>query len=164
MSTKASPFGAMVARGQFKELDLLFFRTLWQSTALLVTGATAFLLALLIGGPSFPKLAMRVLPLWVFALLLLCTIMGHIVTSEALYLRAHKREPFLIQAVISAILIGLLTFFLGKYYGANAVVVGLLVQGVIFGLPSGTYIFVTKRREWRDERLGALGTVVGADR
>ena len=164
MSTKASPFGAMVARGQFKELDLLFFRTLWQSTALLATGAAAFLLALLIGGPSFPKLAMRVLPLWVFALLLLCTIMGHIVASEALYLRAHKREPFLIQAVISAILIGFLTFFLGKYYGANAVVVGLLVQGVIFGLPSGTYIFVTKRREWRDERLGALGTVVGADR
>jgi hypothetical protein len=150
MSTKASPFGAMVARGQFKELDELFFRTLWQSTALLVTGATVFLLALLIGGPSFPNLAMRVLPPWVFALLLFGTILNHIVTSEALYLRAHKREPFLPQAVISAILIGSLTFWLGKYYGANAVVVGLIVQGVIFGLPSGTYIFVTKRREWHN--------------
>jgi hypothetical protein len=153
MSTKASPFGAMVARGQFKELDKLFFRTLWQSTALLFTGASVFLLILSIGGPHVPKLAMRVLPPWVFALLLLGIVINHIVTSEALYLRAHKREPFLPQAVISAILIGTLTFFLGKFYGANAVVVGLLVQGVIFGLPSGTYIFVTKRREWHDQRF-----------
>ena len=155
MSTKASPFGAMVARGQFKELDQLFFRTLWQSTALLFAGATVFFLALLIGGPHFPKLAMRVLPPWVVALLLLGTIMSHIVMSEALYLRAHKREPFLLPTVISAILIGSLTFFLGKYYGANAVVVGFIAQGMIFGLPSGTYIFVTKRREWHDARLRA---------
>jgi hypothetical protein len=63
-------------------------------------------------------------------------------------LRAHKREPFLIQAVISAVLIGGGTFFLAKYFDANAVIVGLFVLGVFFGLPSGTYIFVTKRRQW----------------
>jgi hypothetical protein len=81
--------------------------------------------------------------------------MSHVVNSEALYLRAHKQEPFLIQAVISAFLIGSLTFFLGKYYGANAIVVGLFIQGVLFGVPSGTYIFLTKRRAWHTPQSGA---------
>jgi len=148
MSTKASPFGAMIARGQFAELDKLFFRTLWQSTLLLVFGASTFLLVLIVGGQRYPKLAMRILPPWVVAILLILTIMNHVICSLALYLRAHKREPFFLQAVISAILIAGLTFVLGKYYGANAVVVGLLLQSIVFGWPSATYIFVTKRRQW----------------
>jgi hypothetical protein len=91
---------------------------------------------------------MRVLSPGVFALLLLGTVINHVTTSEALYLRAHKQEPFLAQAVISAVLIGFLTFYLGKNFGVNALVVGLFAQGVLFGLPSGIYIFVKKRREW----------------
>ena len=62
MSTKASPFGNMVARGEIAALDKLFFRTLWQSTVVLSTGAAGFFLCLVISGHSFPKLAMRVLP------------------------------------------------------------------------------------------------------
>jgi uncharacterized membrane protein len=155
MNTKASPFGAMVARGQFVELDRLFFRTLWQSTILLAIGAGIFFLALLIGEHDFPKLATRVLPPWAFSLLLLTTIINHVLYSEALYLRAHKQEPFLIQAIISAFVIGCSTFLLAKYCGVNAVVVGLFVQGVIVGLPSGTYIFVTKRRQWHNIHAGA---------
>jgi len=153
MMTKASPFGAMVARSQFAELDKLFFRTLLQSTILLTAGVIGFFFVLLIAGHNYPKFAMRVLPPWAFALLLLGTIVNHVVCSLALYLRAHKQEPFLMQAVISAIIIGCLTFLLGKYYGANAVVVGLFVQGVLFGLPYAIYIFVTKKREWHNARL-----------
>jgi len=148
MSTKASPFGALVARRRFLELDRLFFSTLWQSSLLLAFGAAFFFAALLVAEQHFPQLANRVLPNWVFALLLVNTIMNHVVNSEALYLRAHKQEPFLLQAVISATLIGCITFFFGKYYGANAIVVGLFFQGIVFGVPSGTYIFLRKRRAW----------------
>ncbi|MGA2847839.1 MAG: hypothetical protein ABSE46_02500 [Terracidiphilus sp.] len=155
MSTKASPFGALVARRNFQELDRLFFSTLWQSTFLLACGGVFFFFALLVAEHHFPQLANRVLPNWVFALLLMNTLMNHVVNSEALYLRAHKQEPFLIQAVISALIIGSLTFFLGKYYGASAIVVGLFIQGVLFGLPSGTYIFLTKRRAWHAPQTGA---------
>jgi hypothetical protein len=35
MNTKASPFGALIARGEIRQLDHLFFRTLKQSTAML---------------------------------------------------------------------------------------------------------------------------------
>lgn len=154
MNTKASPFGNLVARGEIAVLDKLFFRTLWQSTLLLAAGITTFFLILILGSGSFPKLAIRVLPPWAFALLLLTTIMNHIVFSEALYLRAHKREPFLIQAVMVAILLGCTTLILGKYWGANAVTVGYFMIGGVFGLASGTYIFFSKRREWHNQFAG----------
>jgi hypothetical protein len=153
INTKASPFGTLVARGEIEKLDRLFFRTLWQSTTLLVCGAAAFLVVLIAAGSHFPKLASRVLPGWAFALLLLTTIMNHIVFSEALYLRAHKQEPFLIQAVTVAIMLGCATWLLGKYIGVDAVTVGYFFIGGLFGIASGTYIFLTKRREWHDQRL-----------
>jgi hypothetical protein len=148
MSTKASPFGNMVARGEIPALDRLFFRTLWQSTFLLATVAVGFFLCLVIAEHSFPKIAMRVLPPWALALLLLTTVMNHVGFSEALYLRAHKREPFLLQALVVAIVITISTLLLGRFWGANAVTVGYFVIAGLFGLPWGTYIFVTKRREW----------------
>jgi len=148
MYTKTSPFGSMVARGEIEKLDLLFFRTLRQSTALLCTGAAVFFLVLLLVVRDYPRLANRVLPPWAFALLLLTTIMNHIISSEALYLRSHKREPFLWQSVGVAVLLGGTTLFLGKFYGVGAVTVGYFSIGGLVSLVSGTYIFAAKRRQW----------------
>lgn len=151
MNTKASPFGAMVASKNFAELDRVFFRTLWQSTCLLAVGAASVLLFLLLAGSHFPKFGARLVPPWVLGLLLLSTIFNHIVGSQALYLRAHKQEPFLWPTVISATLLGCLTYFLGKYSGVNAVVVGMFAQGVTFSLPVATWVFMTKRRQWHGD-------------
>ncbi len=155
MNTKASPFGAMVAQSRFAELDRLFFRTLWQSTVLLAIGSAVFFFALMAGENSYPKFANRVLPAWAFSLLLLNTIINHIIVSEALYLRAHKQEPFLVPTVISAAMITPLTFFLARNYGASGVVVGLSMQGILFALPCATYVFLTKRKVWHDAYRGA---------
>ncbi len=148
MNTKASPFGALVARGEYEKLDHLFFRTLKQSTALLIFGAALALFLLAVCGHYWPRLPARLLPLWVVGIMLGNTILGHIVYSQALYLRAHKEEPFVGQAFLSALIVGGLTFVLGKYSGANAIVLGVFSQGILFGLPYATYIFVTKRRKW----------------
>jgi hypothetical protein len=152
MNTKASPFGNLIARGEIAALDTLFFRTLWQSTLLLTAGTVVIFGSLLIVSHSFPEYATRVLPPWVFALLLLTTIISHIVFSEALYLRAHKCEPFLWQSVSVAILVGCTTFLLGKSMGANAVTVSYFLLGGLLSLAWGTYIFRTKRREWHGVR------------
>jgi hypothetical protein len=161
MSTKASPFGAMVARGETATLNALFFRTLWQSTALVATAAAGFFLCLAIGSGVFPKLAMRMLPPWAFALLLLTTVMNHIVLSEALYLRAHKREPLLVQAVVVAIVLSVSTLLLAHVGGANGVTVGYFLFGGVLSLAWANYIFVTKRREWygRSSVIGRVAIV-----
>lgn len=150
MSTKASPFGNLIARGDIGALDKLFFRTLWQSTVLLTIGATILFAALLVGRHWTPRLAIRLLHPWAFALLLLTTIINHVVFSEALYLRAHKREPFLWTSIVLAILVGCATFPLARYWGTNGVVVGYFILGGLLSLGLGTYVFVARRREWHE--------------
>jgi hypothetical protein len=153
INTKSSPFGAMVSRGEIAELDRVFFRTVWQSSILLLLGGISFWTVLLLGGHFYPKMASRVVAPPLFALLLLGAVINHIVNCQAIYLRAYKREPFLVQAVISAVLISSLTFILAKYVSGNAVIVGLFAQGLLFGLPSGTYIFMHCRRKWNSTPL-----------
>ncbi len=148
MNTKASPFGYLIAQRKYVDLDFLFFRTLKQSTLFLLTGTGTFFICLEYAAIHYPKYAGRVLVPWAFGLLLLTAIASHIITSEAIYLRAHKQEPFLIVSIANAVFVGLAAYFLGRYYSANAVTVGyMLGQGAI-GLALGTYIFVTKRRAW----------------
>jgi hypothetical protein len=153
MNTKASPFGSLIARGDTATLDTLFFRTLWQSTFLLTAIAAAFFVALLAVEHNLPKVAMRVLPSWPFALLLLTTILNHLIFCEALYLRAHKREPFLGITVLGALLLGTSTILLGRFWGSSAVTLGYFTITAIFGLPPATYIFLQKRRDWHDQSM-----------
>jgi hypothetical protein len=150
MNTKASPFGTLVARNDINGLDRLFFRTLWQSTVLCATGAAILFLCFLVAGLSYPKLAARLLTPWAFGLLLLTQVANQVIFSEALYLRAHKREPFLVNSIAGAFLTFVITWVLAKFWGANAVALGYFLLVMLVGIPWGTYIFVSKRRQWHD--------------
>ena len=76
--------------------------------------------------------------------------------GEALYLRAHKQEKFLLNSVIGALAVAPSTYFLGRYYGAAGMVAGNLAIAVLLGLPMGTWVFVKYRRLWHEERQDAL--------
>ena len=148
MSTKGAPFGTLVARRNIAGLDQLFFRTLRQSLALLGGGAT-LLLALVIALPHFsPRLGNRIEPWPVFLLLLLTALSAHIVQSEALYLRAHKVEPFLVQSIIIALAtFGSILLVVRKWGTLGVSLAYFLILGVA-GLISATLIFSGMRREW----------------
>ena len=153
ISTKASPFGSLVAKRDYSTLDRVFFRTLIQSLALLCCGALALLFAVAIVERQFPHLASRILPLPVFAVLLLTTCFNHVVFSEAVYLRAHKQEPFLAVSVLVGILTAASTLVTARLWGASGVTIGYFFTSGIVGLAFGTVIFVTKRREWHQDTL-----------
>jgi hypothetical protein len=148
ISTKASPFGALIARGEIPLLDRLFFRALWQSTALVAVMAAAVFAAYLVAVRSFPPLTLRLLPCWAFLLLLLTAVMNHILASQAIYLRAHKREPLIVTAMAVAVALGITTPLLGHFYGANAVILAYFLLGGVMNFSWSTYVFVTARRQW----------------
>jgi hypothetical protein len=97
----------------------------------------------------FPPLAARVLPLPVFGLLLATVLINHIIFSEAIYLRSHKREPFLPLSIVGGALSACSTVFLGKLWGAVGVTTGSFCLTAI-SVGFGTYIFITKRRQWHE--------------
>jgi hypothetical protein len=75
-------------------------------------------------------------------------VVNHVIFSEALYLRAHKREPFLVPSVTGAFITLGTTWVLAKFWGANAVALGNFLLTALIGLPWSTYIFITMRRQW----------------
>lgn len=148
INTKASPFGNMIARHDFADLDRVFFKALLQSGALLLSADAGFLCALFAMMRYLPRVASRMLPIPLFALLMLAIFLNHIVNCEAVYLRAHKREPFLVLAVLAAVVIASSTLVAARLWGVAGVVIGYFVCGGMLYVAAGTAIFVRCRRLW----------------
>jgi hypothetical protein len=151
MSTKAAPFGVLIARRRFAELDQLFFRALKQSTAILLAGITFLMGALVVLFHFFPAFKGRVLPLPYFGIILLTTGCSHIVVSSAYYLRAHKKEPFLFFWVAIALISGLSLLWLARVWGTPGVVFGYFICSGVLRMFAAIYVFFKKRREWHVE-------------
>lgn len=146
-STKATPFGQMIARREFASLDRQFGRTLRQSLGILIALLVVCMVAIIAIQRFFPALAHRMISPWAFALLFLAVIGMFVVQCQAIYLRAHKREPFLWQSLGTALFtclgIALLVPRLGTFGAAGA----YAFSAVIVGLPWATIIFYKMRRD-----------------
>jgi O-antigen/teichoic acid export membrane protein len=86
-----------------------------------------------------------------FGMLLLTMIFNHIVTSEAIYLRAHKQEKFLLISVFGALFMLFSSYALGKRFGAIGMISGYLGGTIFIGLGLGTFTFLKYRRIWHAE-------------
>jgi len=150
ISTKAAPFGALIARREFSKLDHLFFRTLWQSLSLAVLGAVTVWSAVVLLNHRHIAFAQRVLPPLPFAFLLASMCINQVVNAWALYLRAHKQEKFLIPSVVGATALTLSTYFLGRRFGSLGMTSGQIVLAIVIGLGLGYYTFSKYRRLWHD--------------
>jgi O-antigen/teichoic acid export membrane protein len=148
ISTKVPRFGILIVNKNYGELDKLFFRT--SIASLLVIGAGAIVIWLAIYGLNFYQisLAERLLsPLPAF-LFLVGVFLSQISQCQTAYLRAHKREPFLILNIVYSLVNGGLVWFLAKEYESLGAAIGYLACQVFLFLPFGTMIWARCRFEW----------------
>ena len=129
-------------------LDQLFFRTLRQSTAMLLAGSVAILAGLILLPHLAPRLATRALQPSIFALLLGGFVASHIVQCLAIYLRSHKIEPFLIQSIAVALCVLSTAYISGRLFGIFGIALGFLVCTSGLGVSWAVAIFVSRRREF----------------
>ena len=148
MTTKAAPFGNLIARKERPELDRMFFRSLRQSLLLFVGGAVAVLVGVLVSPYILPKISRRIEEWPIFLLLLLTALSSHVVQSEAIYLRAHKCEPFLVQSIVIASCTAASVVMFAKLSGAMGVSLAYFLVLGVAGVISATTIFRTKRGQW----------------
>jgi hypothetical protein len=148
-STKATPFGSMIARGAFRELDRLFQRALLHSLAafaVLAFLACAFAAVL----PSAaPTLARRMVPVGLFAALVLGAGANCAVQSMATVLRSFKREPFLAQSLTVASLTLGLAFLTAPRWGNAGAAFSYLAANAGVALPWAAIVFVRARKDYR---------------
>jgi hypothetical protein len=148
VNTKAAPFGALVARKDYAALDRLFFPALRQSLLVCASGSLCVWLGAVYLNAAHLRLAQRLLDPLTLGILLLATMINVLIFAMSIYLRAHKEEKMLGSSILSAILVSLSTYFLGRNFGARGMAIGYLAVAVCVGLGYNTSLFAKYRREW----------------
>lgn len=147
-STKTTPFGRMIARREFIELDQLFLRTLRQSLVVFCAlGLAACSLAGVLPLVT-PRLAARMVSPPLFALLVLAAGANCAVQSMATLLRSFKSEPFLVQSLVVASFTLILAALTARRWGNAGVTFGYLTATAGIGLPFAWSIFARARRRY----------------
>ena len=138
ITTKATPFGRLIAARQFQGLDTLFLRALGQALTVFAMIALAAACGAAMLSAIAPKLAARMVSPELFAVLVLAAGANC----------SFKREPFLVQSLVVATLTLLLAAPTGARWGSTGVALSYLAVSVGIGLPSALTIFLSARREY----------------
>jgi hypothetical protein len=117
IGTKAPRYGMLISRRQFEELDRLFFKSTAQAVGICAVGGLALLAGLIFVQVHF-ALGERFLGIGPTSLLVLATVVNQIIFGQAVYLRAHKREPFMWLSLTNGLATGLLVIVLGCLFNA----------------------------------------------
>ena len=152
-ATRAPKFGMLIAKKEYQQLDRLFFRVATMSIAVLITGAIAiWLLIYLLYAIDYP-LSVRLLPPLPAGLFLLGVVAMNSTVPLATYLRAHKKEPFLVLSVASGLLIGLFVWLLGSRFSAVGAGAAYMMVSVLFTLPYAIVVWHRCRAAWHSDTL-----------
>ena len=143
LQAKVPEFGKLIAIRDWKSLDELFYHATKKSLTLVLLGAivgTCLIWALQTYYQPFGK---RFIPAAQAALLFGTIFFMCIGGSFANYLRAHKQEPLMRMTVVSSIIQGVSTWYLGKHFGSLGATAGYFVVTTFFVCP---YCLVVWRR------------------
>lgn len=152
VSTKAAPFGTYIARKDFKTLDDIFGKASRQAVAVLLLGSGAFFAVYYVLKLMGVPLVARFLDPLSLLLLLGNAVITCVMFSQAIYLRAHKQEPFLVISLAGAVFVSLVILLLGRPYGGPGIAAGLFFLNLFVSLPWATWVFLQKRKQWHVSR------------
>jgi len=145
--TRAPHFAQLVAARQFHELDRQAIQIGTLSAAVSLTCGLAAIAALAVLQNYSPNAAARFLPFGPVLLLLASDVLHQVSVTQATYLRAFKREPFMVLSVVFGALVAAGTILLTPTIGVNGPAVSYMVA-MIIGQAIATRIFLQARREW----------------
>jgi O-antigen/teichoic acid export membrane protein len=155
VSTKAAPFGTLIAQKLYQQLDTVFFQALRQSIFVAGLGAAAVWSVTTYLHSTQGRYAHKVLSPLPLALLLAAAILNHVFASMAIYLRAHKQERLFQISLSIAAAVLLSNYFFAKTSGALGMVGGYLVIMALLGVGCGALIFNKYRKLWHSSQQNA---------
>jgi hypothetical protein len=146
-STKAAIWGQMASRKEWKAMDDLFKRVTPQAVGMALLGSILAVLLVPHLGEWIPRFAGRV-PDWrVLAMLCFATVINQVVFAEAFYLRAHKREPFLVNSIAVGVAMSTGLFCFSFSTILNIAIMYAAIS-LFLGLTTGSLIFAYCRSRW----------------
>ena len=140
-------YGAYVARSERSALDRLAVNSTSKSLATIVALGLAFLLVIWILSIHFDSLSERLLPLVPTAALVFGGVFRVVNWSVSVYVRSHKREPFLFLQLLSGPVLLAVFTIATRLHGVDSAVVWYTAASVVGVTPILLLIFVRFYRE-----------------
>jgi hypothetical protein len=136
MTTKVPIYSNLIASKKYDQLDVLFNKTLLQSALIIVSLFIMFFVAIFllrhfefkIDDKIFADRFLSNLPL---LFMMTSIVFNHFVSSWALYMRCHKKEPMLLQSLFMGLFCSASTFFLGYSFGVMGITLGYMVLTIV---------------------------------
>lgn len=145
IQSKMPMFGGLIAKKDYLALDTIWRESATHSIVAVLILGLALILAVVIGNVMQLPVMGRIVSPMQFVMLVLTLLFSQVVQTEAAYLRAFKREPFLWVGVVSGIIAGILIWYLGARLGVTGAVIGYAFSmGIV--LLWATRIFNIERR------------------
>jgi hypothetical protein len=145
---RAPQYGILIAARRFRELDRLALKLSSVSLAFSILACGAIGAGIYVLNLVESPLAQRVLPLGPSLVMLGGTVLWQVGNLLAIYLRSHKKEPYLWLSFGFAIGLVFFTFLGGRFFGAWGVTIAYFGLVSCFFLPGAVVIFFARRREW----------------
>lgn len=154
INTKVPRLSGFIALKDYKNLDLLFSKTMKQMMligTLAIVGFVSVIYIIQSRDISFlgMQIGDRFLPIIPLCLMAWSSWTMVPVSPWATYLRCHKKEPLLLNSVVMGILCCLSTIVFGKIYGLYGITIGFASLRII-SLSWIYYTYKTKKREWHN--------------
>ena len=140
VSSRYPVFGQYVARKEYTKLHAEWRALTWRAIAVTGLVSMAALIGLQLLQRHYAVLGGRFLPVAAALALGVGAVVNTYIQSLALYLRAHKEEPFLPLSVCNALLILVAVPISAAYFGANGAAVGFVACTLAI-LPYARHIF-----------------------
>jgi hypothetical protein len=147
--TKAPQFGIFVARREYGNLDKLLFRSTLSAVGIAMAGAVVIFSFVSFAYANDFMFAERFLPPLPTAFFLVTVVLMQISIGQSTYLRAHKREPFVIMGVITAGMTALAVLITAGSWGALGVILSYFTIILFFAIPYGTWVWWRFRARWQ---------------
>ena len=147
-TTNVPSWSSMIAVKDYKGLDMSFSKVLKSSSIVCLAGIISFIILLYVMKIVEITLYNRFLPVYLVVILSTTIFFNNIINTWATYLRCHKKEPFLVQAVVVGILSAISTYAMARLIGVEGVVIGYTCVVGFISMPLSYYIFKTKKLEY----------------
>jgi len=142
VNAKAPNFTTHIARGERRELNILFKVLFLRSTVVIaLTSAGVVLAAWYLNQIGVPQM-MRIASPSVLAVLAVVTTVNSMVFAMAIYMRAHREEPMLTQSIVVGLMIAC-GVYIGSIYGVLTMMLLYLLISIFVSLPWTIWLFST---------------------
>jgi hypothetical protein len=144
---RAPMFGILVARREYQKLDVLYRHTLLMTLSVAALGSVVIYGVLVGLRKVHHPLGNRFLEPRTAGVMLVATVITIGVSVMAAYLRAHKREPFLVPSLLNGLTIGIGMLVFGKRFGVAGISSLYLASVALFAIVE-VAIFFRCRARW----------------